>query len=101
MGGSVGPELGTFRCRVRASGRTTTIDCLAPDSLAAAYAVGIRALEEDDAPWVQVVVSQWSRVLGTYLVEPNAVVVSRDEPAPAGADRVVFLDTSTDAIVKS
>lgn len=101
MDGGVGAELGTFRCRVRASGRTATFECLAPSSLAAAYAVGIRALQEDDAPWVQVVVSQWSRALGTYLVDPNAVVVSRGESAPPDADQVVFLDTPTEAIDES
>lgn len=87
----MGSELGTFRCRVRASGRTTTLECLAPSSRTAAYAVGLRALQEDDAPWVQVVVSQWSRALGTFLVEPNAIVVTRGELAPPDLERVVFL----------
>ena len=83
-------ELRKFRCRVRTRGFTLAIDCLAPDERTAAHAVGNNALRDDPAPWVQVVVSEWNAALQEYLVSPNAVVVTRDDPYPPGVELVVL-----------
>ena len=88
------PDAGlrTFHCRVRAGGRTLTLDCMAPSPLAAAYAIA-RAVEST-APWVQVVASEWSVLLREFVDPPNAIVIAADEPRTAGIDRVVFIPPS-------
>jgi hypothetical protein len=96
----VGSELANFRCRVRTAGCTISIDCLAPSALAAAHVVGMQALQEDPAPWVQVVVSRWSAELREYVAGENAVVVTREDRSPAGAATVVFLSSNVVALHK-
>ena len=88
-------HLRTFRCRVRAFDRTTTVDCLAPTAASAAYAVGKQALESDGARWIQVVVSEWIAAMGEFVEPENAIMISLDDLAPAGADRVVFGSVAT------
>ena len=82
--------LKTFRCRMRASGSTITIECVAPSAEAAAYVVARHGLHGNKAPWVQIVVAQWSGVLGEFVDPGNAIIVSRSDTLPDGADRVVF-----------
>ena len=81
--------LKTFKCRVRAAGYTLTLECLAPNAHAAAYAVVQRLRQKDPAPWHQVVASEWSSVLGEWIVPANAIVIASGDPPPEGADRVV------------
>jgi hypothetical protein len=82
--------LKTFRCRVRASGRTTTVECLAPTEAAAAWVIAREGLHDDGAPWVQVAVSEWSPALADYVVPDNVIIVAPDDLAPEGVDQVVF-----------
>jgi len=82
--------LKTFRCRVRASGCTTTVECLAPSARAAAWVIAQEGLQDEDAPWVQVAVSEWDADAAKYVAPDNVIVVVPTDPAPAGADRVVF-----------
>jgi hypothetical protein len=82
--------LKTYRCRVRASGQTLTVHCLAPTPLAAAYAVAKRVRRVDQAPWHQVVASEWNALLGQYIVPANAIVFAADDLPPLGHDCVVF-----------
>jgi hypothetical protein len=89
-GGVAGSGLKTFRCRVRASGCTTTIECVAPSAKAAAYVVARPGLEDDRVPWVQVVVAEWSGVLGEYIDPGNALIVAASDSAPEGAELVVL-----------
>jgi len=92
-----GRRLKTFRCRVRASGCTTTIDCLAPSAQAAAHVIAAQSLQDTaeslpgGAPaWIQVVVSEWSAALGGYVEPHNVIIVAADDPPPPGAGQVVF-----------
>ncbi|HEY2027577.1 MAG TPA: hypothetical protein VGH20_00080 [Myxococcales bacterium] len=87
--------LKTFRCRVRAGGYTLTLQCLAPSAHAAAYAVVERVRQRDQSPWHQVVASEWSSVIGEWVVPANAIVISASDPAPEGADRVVLQSIRT------
>jgi hypothetical protein len=82
--------LKTYKCRVRTGGYTLTLQCLAPNPLAAAFAIVRRAKENDSAPWHQVVVSEWSSVLGQFIDPRNAIVITADDLPPEGHDRVVF-----------
>jgi hypothetical protein len=82
--------LKTFRCRVRASGCTTTVECLAPTAAAAAWVIAREGLHDDGAPWVQVAVSEWSPALADYIVPDNVIIVSPGDLAPEGVDQVVF-----------
>lgn len=86
--------LKTFRCRVRLWGRTVVAECLAPSAAAAGYAMCRPELEAKSAPWVQVVVSEWSGVLGEYLEPANVLIFSSDDAAPEGAGEVVFTSAS-------
>jgi len=79
----------TFRCRLRASGRTITIDSVAPNAGAAAYAAARTELQSGAVPWVQVSVCEWSCVLGEFIEPPNVLIFARDESPPPGADQVV------------
>jgi hypothetical protein len=88
--------LKTLRCRVRASGRTTTVECLAPSALAAAWVIANQGLQDDGAPWIQVAVSEWSDALADYVTPDNVIMVSGRDPAPPGADEVVFYAFSSD-----
>jgi hypothetical protein len=83
-------SLKVFRCRMRAMGATSTIECIGPSAEAAAYVVGRQGLQGNRAPWVQIVVAEWSGVLGEFVDPGNAVMVSQDDEPPAGADLVVF-----------
>jgi hypothetical protein len=83
-------ELKTFRCRMRASGTTSIIECLAPSAEAAAWVVVKHALERQRAPWVQVVVAEWSGVLGEFIDPGNALIITPRDLPPPGTDRVVF-----------
>ena len=83
-------RLKTFRCRVRLWGRTVVAECLAPTAAAAGYAMCRPELEAQDAPWVQVVVSEWSGVLGEYLEPANVLIFATGDAAPEGAGDVVF-----------
>lgn len=83
--------LKTFRCRVRASGCTTTLQCLAPTAQAAAYVIARNAMQSDGAPWIQIVVSEWSGVLGEFIAPPNAIIISAGEAPPIGVESVVFI----------
>ena len=92
-----GTRLKTFRCRVRASGCTTTIDCLAPSAHAAAHVIAAQSLQDaaqslkDDSPaWIQVVVSEWSSAVGGYIEPHNVIIVAAGDPPPPGAGQVVF-----------
>lgn len=93
----MGTGLKMFRCRFRAGGRTTSIECLAPSAQDAAYVVGSEALKDAaealgdaHATWVQVVVSQWMVAVGAYVDPANAIMITRDDPAPPGASRVIL-----------
>lgn len=86
----MGGELKIFRCRFRAGGRTTTVECVAPTAEDAAYVVGTQALQDGNDTWVQVVVSQWLAVLGQYVDPANATMVTRGDPPPPGAGHVVL-----------
>jgi hypothetical protein len=83
---------------VRASGCTTTVACLAPTSLAAAWAIARQGFEDDGAPWIQVAVCQWSAALGDYATPENVIIVACDDPAPEGAEQVVFYSVTTERI---
>jgi hypothetical protein len=83
-----------FRCRVRLRGRTVVAECLAPTPAAAGYAMCRPELEAKNAPWVQVVVSEWSGVLGEYLEPANALIFSAGDAPPEGAGEVVFTSAS-------
>lgn len=85
-----GSGLKTYRCRMRASGRTTTIECVAPSAEAAAYVVARLGLRDQRDHWVQVVVEEWSGALGGFIDPGNVLIVSERDGPPAGADRVVF-----------
>jgi hypothetical protein len=82
--------LKTFRCRVRAGGYTLTLQCLAPNPQAAAYVIVQRARETDNASWHQVVVCEWSSVLGEFIEPRNAIVFAAGDPPPDGHERVVL-----------
>ena len=71
-------------------GATSTVECIGPSAEAAAYVVGRQGLQGNRASWVQVVVAEWSGVLGEFVDPGNAVMVSQDDEPPAGADLVVF-----------
>lgn len=93
-----GGKLKTFRCLVRASGCTTTIDCLAPTAAAAAYVIASQGLRDDGAPWIQVTVSEWSSALGAYVEPQNAYIVAPDDPPPPGVGRVVFFGIASSRV---
>jgi hypothetical protein len=84
-----GGRLKTFRCRVRASGCTTTIDCLAPSAHAAAHVIAAQSLQDGPA-WIQVVVSEWSTALAKYIEPHNTIIIAAGDPPPPGASQVVF-----------
>ena len=86
----MGDGLKTFRCRVRASGCTMTLDCLAPSPLAAAYAAVQQVRQEDPAPWHQVVACEWNGVLGEFVTPANAIVVAAADTPPPGSEEVIF-----------
>ena len=86
-----GSGLKTLRCRVRISGRTVTFECLAPTAGAAGYVIARQAFDDRDVLWVQVVVSEWSGVLGEFIEPKNAIVFTRNDPVPDGADHVVLI----------
>jgi len=85
-----GSRLKTFRCRVRAAGCTTTIDCLAPSAHAAAHVIAAQSLADDGPAWIQVVVSEWSSAVGGYIEPHNVIIVAAGDPPPPGAGQVVF-----------
>ena len=91
--------LKTFRCRVRASGCTTTVECLAPSAQAAAWVIAREGLQDDGAPWVQVAVSEWSAAGAEYVAPDNVIVVAPADPAPEGADQVVFYTLASEGRV--
>lgn len=84
-----------FNCRVRCAGYTLTLQCLAPNAHAAAYVVVQRVRQKDQSPWHQVVASQWSPVLGEWVVPANAIVIAAADAPPAGADRVILQSVRT------
>jgi len=86
----------TLRCRVRASGVTTTVECLAPTAQAAAWVLASQGLQDDAAPWIQVAVSEWSDDLADYMAPDNVIIVSARDPAPPGTDKVVFYSVASD-----
>ena len=86
-----GSGLKTFRCRVRISGRTVTFECLAPTASLAGYVSAHQAFADRNVPWVQVVVSEWSSVLGEFVEPKNAIVFTHNDPVPDGADHVVLI----------
>ena len=85
-----GSSLKTFRCRVRASGCTTTIDCLAPSAHAAAHVIAAQTLQDDGPAWIQVVVSEWSAALAEYIEPHNTIIIKAGDAPPPGAGQVVF-----------
>ena len=85
-----GLGLKTFRCRMRAKGATTIIECVAPSAQAAAYVVARQGLDGNRASWVQVVVAEWSGFLGEFIDPGNALIVSSRDAPPDGVDLVVF-----------
>jgi hypothetical protein len=85
-----GSGLKTYRCRIRASGSTTTIECVAPSPEAAAYVVAKLALGDQRDPWIQVVVEEWSGALGEFIDPGKVLIVSARDDPPAGVDRVFF-----------
>jgi hypothetical protein len=87
--------LKTYKCRVRAAGFTLTLECLAPNAQAAAYAVVQRVREKDQSPWHQVVAAEWSAALGEWVLPANAIVISASDAPPAGADLVVLQSIRT------
>jgi len=89
-------RLKTFRCRVRAAGRTTTVECLAPTALAAAWVLSREGLQDDGVPWIQVAVSEWSETLADYVMPDNVIIVAPTDPAPQGADQVVFYSITSE-----
>jgi hypothetical protein len=62
---------------------------VAPSAEAAAFVVAQRGLI-DGASWVQVVVAEWSGALGEFIEPGNALIFSRGDTAPPGADLVVI-----------
>jgi hypothetical protein len=92
----MGKGLKTFRCRVRASGCTTTIECMAPTAYAAAYVVAAQGLQDDGAKWVQVIVSEWSSALAAYQEPENAIIVAPGDPPPPGVGQVVFCSVASE-----
>jgi hypothetical protein len=97
----MGVEFGTlktFRCRVRALGCTMIIDCLAPSARAAAHVIASQGLQDDATPWVQVVVSEWSGVLGKYVEPHNVMVIATGDPAPPGTERVVVCGATSSQV---
>ena len=88
--------LKTFRCRVRASGCTTTVECLAPTAAAAAWVIAREGLHDEGVSWVQVAVSEWSPALADYIVPDNVIIVAPADPAPEGADQVVFYSLTSE-----
>jgi hypothetical protein len=95
-----GTRLKTFRCRVRASGCTTTIDCLAPSAHAAAHVIAAQTLQDDGPAWIQVVVSEWSTALAQYIEPHNTIIVAAGDPPPPGASQVVFCGVSAGDIAE-
>jgi hypothetical protein len=89
-----GAHVTTFRCRLRSSRRTITVDSVAPNARAAAYAAARSELQSGAVPWVQVSVSEWSGALGEFIEPPNVLIFARDEPPPTGADQVVVARNS-------
>ncbi|HEY6908269.1 MAG TPA: hypothetical protein VI356_02800 [Myxococcales bacterium] len=87
-------RLKTFRCRVRLRRRTVVAECLAPTAAAAGYAICRQELEAKSVPWVQVVVSEWSGVLGEFIEPENVLIFSSGDAAPEGAGDVVFTSAS-------
>ena len=85
-----GGGLKTFRCRVRASGCTTTIDCLAPSAQAAAHVIAAQTLNDDGPAWIQVVVSEWSTALAEYIEPHNTIIIKAGDLPPPGTSQVVF-----------
>ena len=81
--------LRTFRCRVRARGSLAAVECVAPSAQAAAYAVALPGLT-GGTEWVQVVVAEWSGVLGEFIEPGDALIVSRHHATPDGTDSVVI-----------
>jgi hypothetical protein len=90
MWGVEGRRLKTFRCRVRAAGCTTTIDCLAPSADAAAYVIAAQTLQDQGPAWIQVVVSEWSSALAEYIEPHNTIIVKAGDLPPPGTSQVVF-----------
>jgi hypothetical protein len=88
--GAASFRLKIFRCRMRAMGATSTVECIGPSPEAAAYVVGQQGLQGNRTPWVQVVVAEWSGVLGEFVDPGNALMVSHTDAPPAGAELVVF-----------
>lgn len=73
------------------SNRTVTVECLAPSAAAAGYASTRAAFDDAQVAWVQVVVSEWSGVLGEFVEPRNALVFARNDPPPEGADHAVII----------
>jgi hypothetical protein len=88
--GAAGSRLKVFRCRMRAMDATTTVECIAPSAEAAAYVVARHGLQGSRAPWVQVVVAEWSGVLGEFVDPGNAMMISQGDAPAAGAEFVVL-----------
>ena len=91
--GVAGSGFNTYRCRVRASGSTITLECIAPSPAAAAYATAREELKTGVAPWVQVTVAEWSGALGEFIEPENVVIFSREDPPPPGAVDVILTTT--------
>jgi hypothetical protein len=85
-----GSALKTYRCRMRAAGRTVTIECVAPSAEAAAHVVARLGLSDRRDPWIQVVVEEWSGALGGFIDPGNVLIVSERDAPPVGVDRVVL-----------
>jgi len=45
---------------------------------------------------VQVAVSEWSPALADYIVPDNVIIVAPADPAPEGADQVVFYSLTSE-----
>ena len=76
---------------MRVADRTRTVECLAPTAVAAGYVVARAAFGDREVPWVQVVASEWSGILGEFVEPRNALVFTPDDPEPEGAAHVVMI----------
>ena len=65
------------------------MDCIAPSAEAAGFVVARPGLT-DGVAWVQVVVAEWSGILGQFIEPGNALIFSPGDTAPPGADLVVI-----------
>jgi hypothetical protein len=60
-----------------------------------------QGLQDDGAPWIKVAASEWNDGIADYVAPDNVIIVGEQEPAPPGADQVVFYSITAEQSAKA